>query len=159
MIVFLINTVASIGNIFGAINLENIKVPECFIIEDELQESFDIPVFTRISMGLLSFYLQLECRTCHVPYEVRSVECESLAPWACVWLGGIALGIVQLNAWSVECRVQSEDRKLSMGFRRFQHLFSVCFVPTYSCIDLNNVFGIFGYVDSIRFFRKHLENV
>ena len=155
MIVFLIRLL--VLAIFLELSiLKNIKVPECFIIEDELQERFDIPVFTMISMVLLSFYLQLECRTCHVPYEVRSVECESLAPWACVWLGGIALGIVQLNAWSVECRVQSEDRKLSMGFGRFQHLFSVCFVPTYSCIDLNN---LFGYVDSIRFFRKHLETV
>jgi malate dehydrogenase (oxaloacetate-decarboxylating)(NADP+) len=40
-----INAVKSIGITFGGINLEDIKAPECFIIEQRLREMLDIPVF------------------------------------------------------------------------------------------------------------------
>lgn len=40
-----IDAVAAIGNTFGGINLEDIKAPECFRIEKELQEKLNIPVF------------------------------------------------------------------------------------------------------------------
>jgi len=40
-----INTVASIADTFGGINLEDIKAPECFIIERALQERCKVPVF------------------------------------------------------------------------------------------------------------------
>jgi len=40
-----INTVASIADTFGGINLEDIKAPECFVIEKALQERCKIPVF------------------------------------------------------------------------------------------------------------------
>ena len=40
-----IECVARIGNTFGGINLEDIGSPECFIIEQELRERLDIPVF------------------------------------------------------------------------------------------------------------------
>lgn len=40
-----INTVASIADTFGGINLEDIKAPDCFIIEKALQERCNIPVF------------------------------------------------------------------------------------------------------------------
>lgn len=40
-----INTVKNIGATWGGINLEDIKAPECFIIEQELRKSLDIPVF------------------------------------------------------------------------------------------------------------------
>ncbi|MEL0659341.1 malic enzyme-like NAD(P)-binding protein [Psychromonas arctica] len=40
-----INTVANIADTFGGINLEDIKAPECFIIEKELKERCSIPVF------------------------------------------------------------------------------------------------------------------
>lgn len=40
-----INTVASIAGTFGGINLEDIKAPECFEIEQALIERCDIPVF------------------------------------------------------------------------------------------------------------------
>lgn len=36
---------AAIGNSFGGINLEDIRSPECFIIEPGLQSRLDIPVF------------------------------------------------------------------------------------------------------------------
>jgi malate dehydrogenase (oxaloacetate-decarboxylating)(NADP+) len=41
----IITVVKNIGVSFGGINLEDIKSPECFIIEQELQELLDIPVF------------------------------------------------------------------------------------------------------------------
>ena len=40
-----IECVKRIGNTFGGINLEDIGSPECFIIEQELRDYLDIPVF------------------------------------------------------------------------------------------------------------------
>jgi len=40
-----ITTVRNIGPSFGGINLEDIKAPECFIIESTLREQLDVPVF------------------------------------------------------------------------------------------------------------------
>jgi len=40
-----VNCVRFLGPTFGGINLEDIKAPECFIIEQRLREAMDIPVF------------------------------------------------------------------------------------------------------------------
>ena len=40
-----INSVRFLGPSFGGINLEDIKAPDCFIIESRLRELMDIPVF------------------------------------------------------------------------------------------------------------------
>lgn len=40
-----VNSVRHLGPSFGGINLEDIKAPECFIIEQRLRELMDIPVF------------------------------------------------------------------------------------------------------------------
>ena len=40
-----ITTVRNLGPTFGGINLEDIKSPECFIIESRLRDEMDIPVF------------------------------------------------------------------------------------------------------------------
>jgi malate dehydrogenase (oxaloacetate-decarboxylating)(NADP+) len=40
-----VNTVASIANTFGGINLEDIKAPECFEIEQALIERCSVPIF------------------------------------------------------------------------------------------------------------------
>ncbi len=40
-----VECVRYLGPSFGGINLEDIKAPECFIIEDRLRELMDIPVF------------------------------------------------------------------------------------------------------------------
>ena len=39
------NAVKLMGPTFGGVNLEDIKAPECFIIEQRLKEEMDIPVF------------------------------------------------------------------------------------------------------------------
>ncbi len=41
----IIQAIALMGPTFGGINLEDIKAPECFIIEQRLKEIMDIPVF------------------------------------------------------------------------------------------------------------------
>ncbi|PTQ69704.1 NADP-dependent malic enzyme [Celeribacter persicus] len=41
----IIRAVRLMGPTFGGINLEDIKAPECFIIEQKLKEEMDIPVF------------------------------------------------------------------------------------------------------------------
>ncbi|WP_339714463.1 NADP-dependent malic enzyme [uncultured Sneathiella sp.] len=41
----LVNCIRLMGPSFGGINLEDIKAPECFIIEQRLREIMDIPVF------------------------------------------------------------------------------------------------------------------
>jgi len=40
-----VNSVRFLGKSFGGINLEDIKAPECFIIEQRLRKLMDIPVF------------------------------------------------------------------------------------------------------------------
>ena len=40
-----INTVANIADSFGGVNLEDIKAPECFEIEEALVERCDVPIF------------------------------------------------------------------------------------------------------------------
>jgi malate dehydrogenase (oxaloacetate-decarboxylating)(NADP+) len=41
----IVNCVRYLGPSFGGINLEDIKAPECFIVEQRLRELMDIPVF------------------------------------------------------------------------------------------------------------------
>jgi malate dehydrogenase (oxaloacetate-decarboxylating)(NADP+) len=41
----IIRVVAAIAPTFGGINLEDIKAPECFYVEEELKKMLDIPVF------------------------------------------------------------------------------------------------------------------
>lgn len=40
-----VNCVRYLGQTFGGINLEDIKAPECFLIEERLRELLDVPVF------------------------------------------------------------------------------------------------------------------
>ena len=41
----IISTIKNIAGTFGGINLEDIAAPDCFIIEQKLKETSDIPVF------------------------------------------------------------------------------------------------------------------
>lgn len=40
-----VNVVKTLGPSFGGINLEDLKGPDCFYIEEKLKELMDIPVF------------------------------------------------------------------------------------------------------------------
>ena len=51
-----INACKLMGPTFGGINLEDIKAPECFIIEQRLKEEMDIPVFHDDQHGTAVIY-------------------------------------------------------------------------------------------------------
>ena len=41
----IINSITKFGKSFGGINLEDIAAPNCFIIEEKLKKTLDIPIF------------------------------------------------------------------------------------------------------------------
>ncbi|SIO19426.1 malate dehydrogenase (oxaloacetate-decarboxylating)(NADP+) [Sulfurivirga caldicuralii] len=87
----MVETVARMAPTFGGINLEDIKAPECFEVERQLQEKLDIPVFhddqhgTAIiaAAGLLNA-LEIQSKTLE---ESRIV---------CVGAGAAGIAILQL---------------------------------------------------------------
>lgn len=95
-----INTVASIANTFGGINLEDIKAPECFEIEQALIERCDVPVFhddqhgTAIvtAAGLLN------------ALEIRNKTIEQ-AQIVCLGAGAAAIACMELL---IKCGAQRE---------------------------------------------------
>ncbi len=62
----IITVVKNIGVTFGGINLEDIKSPECFRIETELQELLDIPVFHDDQHGTAIISAAGLINACHV---------------------------------------------------------------------------------------------
>ena len=61
-----INCVKFLGNTWGGINLEDIKAPECFIIEDKLRALLDIPVFHDDQHGTAIIALAGIINSCHL---------------------------------------------------------------------------------------------
>src|SRR3546814_6929749 len=66
----LVDIIASLEPTFGAINLEDIKAPECFEVEAELRRRMNIPVFhddkhaTAIIVAAAVYHaLRLVCRS------------------------------------------------------------------------------------------------
>lgn len=96
-----INTVANIADTFGGINLEDIKAPECFEIEQALIERCDIPVFhddqhgTAIvtSAGLLN------------ALEIQGKDIE-YAKIVCMGAGAAAIACMELL---IKCGAQREN--------------------------------------------------
>jgi malate dehydrogenase (oxaloacetate-decarboxylating)(NADP+) len=62
----IITVVKNIGAAFGGINLEDIKSPECFTIEQELQELLDIPVFHDDQHGTAIISTAGLINACHI---------------------------------------------------------------------------------------------
>ena len=62
----IITVVKNIGVTFGGINLEDIKSPECFRIESELQELLDIPVFHDDQHGTAIISAAGLINACHI---------------------------------------------------------------------------------------------
>ncbi|HQN49517.1 MAG TPA: malic enzyme-like NAD(P)-binding protein, partial [Phenylobacterium sp.] len=75
----IITVVKNIGVTFGGINLEDIKSPECFRIETELQELLDIPVFHDDQHGTAIISVAGLINACHITGrkldEVKVVLC------------------------------------------------------------------------------------
>jgi malate dehydrogenase (oxaloacetate-decarboxylating)(NADP+) len=61
-----INSVRYLGPSFGGINLEDIKAPDCFIIEDRLKQLMDIPVFHDDQHGTAIICLAGFINACHL---------------------------------------------------------------------------------------------
>jgi malate dehydrogenase (oxaloacetate-decarboxylating)(NADP+) len=61
-----ITVVKNIGDTWGGINLEDIKSPECFVIESELQVLLDIPVFHDDQHGTAIISTAGLINACHV---------------------------------------------------------------------------------------------
>jgi malate dehydrogenase (oxaloacetate-decarboxylating)(NADP+) len=61
-----INAVKFLGPSFGGINLEDIKAPDCFVIEQRLREMMDIPVFHDDQHGTA-----IDCRFDQCPRDHR----------------------------------------------------------------------------------------
>src|SRR4029079_5775672 len=61
-----IGAVRYLGPSFGGINLEDIKAPECFIIEQRLRELMDIPVFHDDQHGTAIISAAALINACHL---------------------------------------------------------------------------------------------
>jgi malate dehydrogenase (oxaloacetate-decarboxylating)(NADP+) len=71
----IITVVKNIGVTFGGINLEDIKSPECFRIETELQELLDIPVFHDDQHGTAIITAAGLINACHITgRDLKSVK-------------------------------------------------------------------------------------
>ncbi len=71
----IITVVKNIGVTFGGINLEDIKSPECFRIETELQELLDIPVFHDDQHGTAIISSAGLINACHLTgRELRDIK-------------------------------------------------------------------------------------
>src|SRR5258708_27413209 len=62
----IITVVKNIGLTYGGINLEDIKTPECFRIETELQELLDIPAFHDDQHGTALISAAGLINACHI---------------------------------------------------------------------------------------------
>src|SRR3546814_12406017 len=65
-----VNCVRFLGKSWGGVNLEDIKAPECFVIEERLKELMDIPVRSeerRVGKECVS-----TCRSRWSPYHSKN---------------------------------------------------------------------------------------
>jgi len=86
----IITVVKNIGITYGGINLEDIKSPECFRIETELQELLDIPVFHDDQHGTAIISSAGLINACHITgRELRDAKV--------VLVGAGAAGIASLE--------------------------------------------------------------
>src|SRR3984957_4012626 len=99
----LIEVIAALEPTFGAINLEDIKAPECFIVERELRRRMKIPVFhddqhgTAIIVGAACLNgLQVVGK--HIAQVKMVVSGAGAAALACVDLL-LDLGLTRENVW------------------------------------------------------------
>ena len=131
-----VNCVRFLGPSFGGINLEDIKAPECFIIEEQLRELLDIPVFhddqhgTAIitAAGLINaLHLtgrdMASCRIVINGAGAAGIACAELVKAMGAHPGNVLLcdtrGVIYtgrgkgMNQWKSAHAVDSEDRTLA----------------------------------------------
>ena len=91
----LIDTIVSLAWNFAAINLEDIKSPECFYIEEQLQDRLSIPVFHDDQHGTAIVVLAGIINACKIYHKSDPVV---TIIWA--WAAGIAVGKL-LHAYGI----------------------------------------------------------
>jgi len=70
-----VNAVRYLGPSFGGINLEDIKAPECFVIEERLRELMDIPVFHDDQHGTAIISAAGIINACHLTgREIKDIK-------------------------------------------------------------------------------------
>ena len=86
-----IECVAAISNGFGAINLEDIAAPECFLIEHRLSEQLDIPVMhdDQTGTGVVS------CAALANALEIQGKRAEDVRI-VCVGAGAAGIGVLSM---------------------------------------------------------------
>ena len=87
----IVSTVASIGHSFGAIQLEDIAAPECFEIENRLQEMMDIPVMHDDQHGTAVVVLASLINACKYTGTMQSSATVGI-----IGLGAAGIGIAKL---------------------------------------------------------------
>ena len=88
-----VNCVKFLGPSFGGINLEDFKAPDCFMIEDQLKELMDIPVFHDDQHGTAIVCLSGLINACHTSKrEVK--DCKVVLNGA----GAAGIAIIKLMA-------------------------------------------------------------
>ena len=95
-----INTVASIADTFGGINLEDIKAPDCFIIEKALQERCKIPIFHDDQHGTAI----VTCAAMINALEIQGKDIEH-AVIVCLGAGAAAIACMELL---IQCGAKRE---------------------------------------------------
>jgi malate dehydrogenase (oxaloacetate-decarboxylating)(NADP+) len=116
----IIRVVAAISPTFGGINLEDIKAPECFYIEETLKDMLDIPVFhddqhgTAIiaSAGLLNSLELVGKRIDEIKMTISGAGASAIS---CAELA-VRLGVKRDNIFLVDSRgVITKDREESLN--------------------------------------------
>jgi len=130
-----VNCVRYLGSSFGGINLEDIKAPECFIIEQRLQELMSIPVFHDDQHGTAIIVVAGLINACHQTRRTfqdlkivvngagaAGIACVELAKFMGVPHNNVILcdtkGVIHkertdLNQWKSAHAVDTTDRTLS----------------------------------------------
>lgn len=103
-----IECVKRFGNTFGGINLEDIGSPECFIIEAELRDLLDIPVFHDDQHGTAIIATAGLINACHLTgrkfEDIKLVLCGAGAAGLSVLNLVKSLGVKDENATVVDSR-------------------------------------------------------
>jgi malate dehydrogenase (oxaloacetate-decarboxylating)(NADP+) len=95
-----INTVANIADSFGGINLEDIKAPECFVIEQALIDRCKVPVFHDDQHGTAI----VTCAGMLNALEIQGKQIEQ-ANIVCLGAGAAAIACMELL---IKCGAQRE---------------------------------------------------
>jgi len=135
-----INAVRYLGPSFGGINLEDIKAPECFVIEERLKELMDIPVFhddqhgtaIAVSAGLINALdiTKKEASKVKVVFSgagAAAIACAKLMLKMGVKVGNIIMldrsGVIykgrtkSMNAWKEQFASDTKARDLKEAMR------------------------------------------